>query len=80
MCCVKGKGHAVLPICWLQPQPLCDPITEEDGEASKGENENDVKVFVCVHACVHMLVLVYYYSTVIPIDTQVCDTSCHHKG
>ena len=52
VCCVNGKGHAVLPIFWLQPQPSSDPITEEDGEASIGKNENDVKVFVCVHACV----------------------------
>jgi len=51
----------------LQPQPLSDPITEEDGEASKGENENDVKVFVCVHACVRAYIsvgvlLFYCYS------------------
>ena len=43
MCCVKGKGHAVLPVCWLQPDD--PPISEEDGEASK--RENDVKVFTC---------------------------------
>jgi len=47
VCCVKGKGHAVLPVCWLQPNPSTDPITEEDGEASKKENENDIKVPFC---------------------------------
>jgi len=49
VCCVKGKGHAVLPVCWLQPDPSTDPINEEDEEASNRESENDIKVSLSVH-------------------------------
>lgn len=43
MCSAKGKGHVVLPLCWLQPDPLNSRIAEES-------EEDTVKVSVCVYA------------------------------
>lgn len=69
MCCVKGKGHAVLPVCWLQPDPSTDPISEEDEEACNRESENDMKVsLVCwVVFCVHVYVYIleYYHHIIL---------------
>ena len=41
---VKGKGHVVLPIYWLQPDPVTNAIAE-DSEEDCG------KVSVCLCVC-----------------------------
>ena len=45
MSSAKGKGHVVLPIYWLQPDPLTIAIAED--------SEEDVgKVYLSVCVCV----------------------------
>ena len=44
MCSARGKGHVVLPICWLQPDPVNNAIDEET-------EEDTVKVSVIVSCC-----------------------------
>ena len=42
MCSAKGKGHVVLPICWLQPNSVTNAIAEES-------EEHGGKVSVCAY-------------------------------
>lgn len=42
MCSAKGKGHVVLPICWLQPDPVTNAIAEDC------EEDNTGKVSICL--------------------------------